>query len=64
MIGINQLSGEEEILSKPITVARVLKDKSTQDEKILKIQGEISKKIVFKNRPVPIMNFTRVKTAE
>lgn len=61
MIGINQLTGEEEKLEKPLTLSKCIKGKDGQPGH-LAILGEITRKIVFKNRPVPIMNRAKVKT--
>ena len=60
MIGINQLKGEEEKLDKPLMVGRIRK---SREESAIETVAEITKKIVFKTRPVPIMSQTKVKTA-
>ena len=62
MIGINQLTGEEEKLEKPLTLGKVVKGSPGESGHIV-IHGEITRKIVFKHRPVPIMARTKVKTA-
>ncbi len=63
MIGINQLTGEVENLEKPLTVTRVQKSTEMNSDKTIKVLGEISKRLIFKSRPVPIMNNQKLKTA-
>ena len=58
MIGINQLQGEEEKLEKHLTVGKIIKG---SEERVIETVGEIKRKIVFKSRPVPIMNYTKAK---
>lgn len=56
MIGINQLQGVEEKLEKPLTLTRVKKTNlQNPEEKTLEVVATITKRIIFKNRPVPIM---------
>ena len=56
MIGINQLQGVEEKLDKPLTLTRVKRQTDRgSTHKTLEVVGTITKRIIFKSRPVPIM---------
>ena len=52
VMGKNQLEGEEVTLKKPRAVMELVKSEAGDSE--YKLVGVIRKKIVFKNRPVPI----------
>ena len=60
MIGINELTGVEQRLEKPLVLTKLNRDVTERKE--FEVVGFIRRKIVFKSRPTPIMEKTHKRT--